>query len=38
MRLGKPLGYSPITRMLAIGIIVLALISSVLAVITALVR
>ncbi len=38
MRLGKPLGYSPITRMLAIGIIVLAVISSVLAVIAALVR
>jgi putative membrane protein len=38
MRLGKPLGYSPITRMLAIGVIVLALISLVLAVIAALVR
>ena len=38
MRLGKPLGYSPITRMLAVGIILLALISSVLAVIAAIVR
>jgi putative membrane protein len=37
MRLGEPLGYSPITRMLAVGIIVLAVISSVLAVIAALI-
>jgi putative membrane protein len=38
MRLGKPLGYSPITRMLAIGIVALALISSALAVVATLVR
>ncbi len=38
MRLGKPLGYSPITRILAIGIGVLAVISSILAVVAALAR
>ncbi len=38
MRLGKPLGYSPLTRMLAVGIGVLAVISAVLAVIAALVK
>ncbi len=38
MRLGKPLGYSPLTRMLAVGIAVLAVISAVLVAIAALVR
>ena len=38
MRLGKPLGYSPLTRRLAAGIGVLAVISAVLAVIAALVK
>ena len=38
MRLGKPLGYSPITRILAVGIGVLAVISAVLVVIDVLVR
>ncbi len=38
MRHGKPLGYSPLTRMLALGIGVLAVISAVLVVIAALVR
>ncbi len=38
MRLGKPLGYSPLVRLLAVGIAVLATISAVLAVIAALVR
>ena len=38
MRLGKPLGYSPLTRMLVVGISMLAVISAVLVVIAALVR
>lgn len=38
MRLGRPLGYSPIVRLLALGIAVLAVISTVLAVISAIVR
>lgn len=38
MRLGKPLGYSPLTRILAVGIGVLAVISAVLAVIAALIK
>lgn len=38
MRLGKPLGYSPLTRMLAVGIAALAVISALLVAIAALVR
>ena len=38
MRLEQPLGYSPLTRLLAVGIAVLALISAVLVVITAMIR
>ena len=38
MRLGRPIGYSPLTRMLAVGIAVLAVISGVLVTIAALVR
>ena len=38
MRLGKPLGYSPLTRILAVGIGVLAVLSAVLVLIAALFR
>jgi putative membrane protein len=38
MRLGQPLGYSPLTRILAIGIAVLAVLSAILAVIAAIVK
>jgi len=38
MRLGRPLGYSPLVRLLALGIAVLAVISGVLVVIAAIVR
>jgi putative membrane protein len=38
MRLGEPLGYSPLTRMLALGIAALAVISAVLVVIAAFVK
>jgi putative membrane protein len=38
MRLGQPLGYSPLTRILAIGIALLAVISAVLAAIAVLIR
>jgi putative membrane protein len=38
MRLGEPLGYSPLTRILAIGIAVLAVLSAILAVVAALVK
>ena len=38
MRPGKPLGYSPIIRILAVGIAVLAVIRAVLAVVAALIR
>jgi hypothetical protein len=38
MRLGQPLGYSPLVRLLALWIAILALISGVLVVIAAIVR
>jgi putative membrane protein len=38
MRLGNPLGYSPLTRILAVGIALLAVISAVLMVVAALIR
>jgi putative membrane protein len=38
MRLGKPLGYSPLTRILAVGIAVLAVISALLVAIAAVIR
>ena len=38
MRLGEPLSYSPLTRMLAVGIGLLAVISGVLVVLAALIR
>jgi putative membrane protein len=38
MRLGQPLGYSPLTRILALGIAVLAVLSAILAVIAAIVK
>lgn len=38
MRLGKPLGYSPLTRLLALGIAVLAVLSAIIAIIAAAVR
>ncbi len=38
MRLGRPLGYSPLTRILALGIAFLAVISAGLAAVTALVK
>lgn len=38
LRLGQPLGYSPLIRLLALGVAALALISGVLVVITALIR
>ena len=38
MRLGRPLGYSPLVRLLAAGIVVLAVISAVLVAIAAIVR
>jgi putative membrane protein len=38
MRLGQPLGYSPLTRILALGIAVLAALSATLAVVAAIVK
>jgi putative membrane protein len=38
MRLGEPLGYSPLTRILAVGIAVIAVISAGLVVVAALIR
>jgi putative membrane protein len=38
MRLGKPLGYSPLVRLLALGIAVLAVISALLVAVAALIR
>jgi inner membrane protein YidH len=38
MRLGRPLGYSPLTRMLAVGIAILAVISALLVAVAALIR
>jgi uncharacterized membrane protein YidH (DUF202 family) len=38
MRLGRPLGYSPLVRRLAVGIVVLAVISAVLVAIGATLR
>jgi inner membrane protein YidH len=38
MRLGRPLGYSPLVRLLAVGIVVLAVISAVLVAVGAIVR
>jgi putative membrane protein len=38
MRLGEPLGYSPLTRILAAGIAVLAVLSAILAVVAAIVK
>ena len=38
MRLGRPLGYSPLVRLLAVGIVVLAVISAVLVAIGAILR
>ena len=38
MRLGRPLGYSPLTRVLAVGVAVLAVLSAILAVVAAIVK
>jgi putative membrane protein len=38
MRLGRPLGYSPLVRLLAAGVVVLAVISAVLVAVAAIVR
>jgi putative membrane protein len=38
LRLGRPLGYSPLVRLLAVGIVVLALTSAVLVAVAAIVR
>lgn len=38
MRLGRPLGYSPLTRMLALGVALLAVVSAALVVVAALLK